>query len=214
VAASGVLAGDTGTDISVTGFDATSSKGGQVTVNADGSYTYIPPVDFSGTDSFTYTITDEYGANATATVTISVGNVPTAADYNESMMAGTTLAVDAADGVASKDSGNQLTYALDSTPSHGTAVLNSDGSYAYTPDPTYVGPDSFTYVATDANNLTASGTVTIAVRPPPAPSAANYTESTQYDTPLTVDVADGLLSEATGVGLGAELGAPRGTARR
>ena len=36
-----------------------------------------------------------------------------------------------------------------STPNNGTVVINTDGSYTYTPDMGYVGPDEFTYVVCD-----------------------------------------------------------------
>lgn len=76
----GVLANDTddggvGTgpgEATVTAFDAASANGGTVTVNPDGSFSYEPPVGFSGADSFSYTLTDADGATDTATVTINV----------------------------------------------------------------------------------------------------------------------------------------------
>jgi hypothetical protein len=77
--------------------------------------------------------------------------------------------VDATDGVASKDTGTGLTYALTGDPVHGSAVVNADGSYTYTPDVGYSGPDSFTYTVTDADHQTASGIVTIDVVPPASP---------------------------------------------
>lgn len=55
------------------------------------------------------------------------------------------------------------TATMGSPPSHGAVILNSDGGFTYTPDYGYVGPDSFTYVAT-TGALTANGTVTIDVR--------------------------------------------------
>jgi hypothetical protein len=44
-----------------------SANGGSFTMNADGSFTYVPPVGFTGTDSFTYQVTD--------TVTPTLGTV-------------------------------------------------------------------------------------------------------------------------------------------
>ncbi|TPW78003.1 Ig-like domain-containing protein [Schumannella soli] len=49
-----------------------------VTVAADGSYSYTPASDFSGTDVFYYTVKDATGATATAKVTITVTPVATA----------------------------------------------------------------------------------------------------------------------------------------
>ncbi len=63
-------------------FTATSANGGTVSVNTDGSFTYLPAAGFAGTDTFTYTISDDgvtgLGAansgalTGTATVTITV----------------------------------------------------------------------------------------------------------------------------------------------
>ncbi len=50
-----------------------SPKRGQVTVNADGSYTYTPKKNKVGTDSFTYTATDPAGnVSRVATVTVQI----------------------------------------------------------------------------------------------------------------------------------------------
>lgn len=52
-----------------------SANGGDVTLNADGSFTFNPFPGFSGTDTFTYTVQDTDGNSDPATVTISVGQV-------------------------------------------------------------------------------------------------------------------------------------------
>ncbi|HYK33489.1 MAG TPA: tandem-95 repeat protein [Streptosporangiaceae bacterium] len=68
---------DSGGSISLTGHSDPAH--GSVTVNPDGTFTYLPNAGFSGTDSFTYTITDSDDSlnpkSATATVTITVGPV-------------------------------------------------------------------------------------------------------------------------------------------
>ncbi|MGH9967461.1 MAG: Ig-like domain-containing protein [Pyrinomonadaceae bacterium] len=56
----------------ITVFPAVSANGGDVTLNADGSFTYNPPPGFEGSDSFTYTLTNSEGSNnATVTITVS-----------------------------------------------------------------------------------------------------------------------------------------------
>ncbi|WP_409721255.1 Ig-like domain-containing protein [Pseudorhodoplanes sp.] len=46
---------------------------GTVEINGDGKVVYVPNEGFSGTDSFTYTITDPHGAQATGDVSVVVG---------------------------------------------------------------------------------------------------------------------------------------------
>jgi hypothetical protein len=58
-------------DPTAIGATITTSNGGSLTVDADGSFTYVPAANWTGDDTFTYTISD--GINtSTATVTISV----------------------------------------------------------------------------------------------------------------------------------------------
>ena len=70
-AANGVLANDTLNGASIISFDSTSTQGGTVNVNADGSFTYTPTPSFTGPDSFTYTVQNTAGQR-TCTVTITV----------------------------------------------------------------------------------------------------------------------------------------------
>ena len=61
-----------GIDTFVTDFDAISAAGGNVSVNPNGSFTYDPPVGFTGTDKFAYTLTDPDGLIGTGFVDIEV----------------------------------------------------------------------------------------------------------------------------------------------
>ncbi len=76
-AGTGVLANDVDPDggsITASCAPCTTTNGGTVTLNADGSFTYNPPAGFTGTDSFTYTVTDNHGLTDTGTVTFAVAN--------------------------------------------------------------------------------------------------------------------------------------------
>jgi filamentous hemagglutinin family protein len=58
--------------------------------------------------------------------------------------------------------GEQLTATLVSSPSHAESfTLNEDGTYSYTPEPGYVGTDSFTYTASAGGGTSAPILVTI-----------------------------------------------------
>jgi len=75
VAAPGVLGNDSDPD----GDALLSAKladpaNGMVSMGTDGRFMYVPRADFTGTDSFTYTIYDGKGGSATATVTIAVAS--------------------------------------------------------------------------------------------------------------------------------------------
>jgi hypothetical protein len=80
--AQGVLANDRDTNSGNTGAGAgltasgpnSGPSNGQLTLNADGSFSYNPNAGFNGQDSFTYTVTDSGGRTGTATVTLNVGD--------------------------------------------------------------------------------------------------------------------------------------------
>jgi hypothetical protein len=50
----------------------TQGGGGEVTLGGDGTLTYTPAEGFDGSDSFTYTVDDDHGRQATGTVTVAV----------------------------------------------------------------------------------------------------------------------------------------------
>jgi hypothetical protein len=57
---------------SIFAFDHTGTSGGSVVSNGDGTFDYTPLADFTGTDSFTYTLQDSDGDQSTATVAVTV----------------------------------------------------------------------------------------------------------------------------------------------
>jgi hypothetical protein len=70
-----LLANDTDVDndsLTITTFSQTAN--GQLVQQTDGSFTYTPNLNFSGADSFTYTISD--GSEGTTTATVSITVVP------------------------------------------------------------------------------------------------------------------------------------------
>jgi hypothetical protein len=66
---------DAGDTLSVTGSDTTSAHGPANNVvrnSGAGTITYTPATDYTGSDSFTYTISDSYGRTAVGTVSVTV----------------------------------------------------------------------------------------------------------------------------------------------
>jgi len=151
---------------------------GDLTLFADGSFTYTPYPGFVGTDSFTYYATDGVENGNIATVTIDVaaggaggggsGNTPPDAMADQYTVELDTIAV-AVPGVLGNDSdldGDPLSALLTSDVSHGVLVFNADGSFTYTPNAGFVGTDSFSYQASDGTDLSTAVTVTLDVVKP------------------------------------------------
>jgi VCBS repeat-containing protein len=77
ILAPGVLANDTDVENDVlNAVFASNPASGALSLNADGSFTYQPNTNFSGSDSFTYRATDGGATSGVATVTITVVPVP------------------------------------------------------------------------------------------------------------------------------------------
>jgi VCBS repeat-containing protein len=89
VSGASVLDNDSDSDgdqLTVTAYDATSQSGGSIQMNADGTFTYSAAAGFTGADSFTYTIDDGNGGQATATASITVETGGTAPYYIEALL--------------------------------------------------------------------------------------------------------------------------------
>ncbi|PIF74011.1 VCBS repeat-containing protein [Variovorax sp. 54] len=159
---------------------------GTVTVNPDGTYTYVPGANFNGTDSFTVTVSDGHGGTTTSTVNVTVNPVndaPTAPNYTETTNEDTPVSGKV---IGSDVDGDALTYTKGSDPTHGTVTVNADGTYTYTPGANFNGTDSFTVTVSDGHGGTTTSTVNVTVNPVnDAPTAPNYTETTNEDTPVS-----------------------------
>jgi len=102
------------------------------------------------------------GMIARLSVTSTAADPVTAADDGYVTAEDTPLAV-AASGVLLNDTGTGLMATLVAGTHAGTLLLNTDGSFSYTPDPDFFGVDSFSYTATDGVNVSLPATVAITV---------------------------------------------------
>ncbi|TWT37656.1 Peptidyl-prolyl cis-trans isomerase A precursor [Posidoniimonas corsicana] len=196
-AAAGVLANDTdpeGDAITVELVDGPTH--GTLSLMEDGSFTYTPDGDFSGSDSFTYRASDATATSGPVTVTLTVNPVndaPSATSEAYSVDEDSTLTVDAATGVLVNDSdveSGSLTAVLKTDAANGTLTLMDDGSFTYTPDADFFGTDSFTYAASDGDLESTEVTVTITVAAvADAPNAADDAFTAPNDSsPQPLDV--------------------------
>ena len=171
IAASGLLANDLDADsVTLTSLLVSGPSHGSVTLNADGSFTYMPSANFNGADSFTYKANDGLLDSNVATVSLTVtavNDTPVASNDSYTTNQGTPLNV-AAPGVLQNDldaDGNALTATNVTAPAHGTVVLNANGSFTYTPTAGYSGLDTFSYLANDGTVDSNLATVSIDIRP-------------------------------------------------
>jgi hypothetical protein len=179
-----VLANDSDVDGDALAITAVTQGAHGAVVFSAASVSYTPAHDFFGSDSFTYTISDGNGGTATATVHVTVQNVndpPVGNADTYAMDEDTTLTV-AGPGVLANDTdvdGDALHAVLFSPASHGSVAGNADGSFTYTPAPSFTGTDSFTYRPNDGTVDGNAATVTITVRDtqPPALSASVTTST-------------------------------------
>ncbi|WP_182132152.1 tandem-95 repeat protein [Variovorax paradoxus] len=138
---------------------------GTVTVNADGTYTYVPGPNFNGTDSFTVTVSDGHGGTTTSTVNVTVNPVndlPTVPDYTQTTHEDTPVSGQV---IGSDADGDTLSYVKGSDPAHGTVTVNADGTYTYVPGVNFNGTDSFTVTVSDGHGGTTTSTVTVTINP-------------------------------------------------
>ncbi len=197
--AGSLLDNDTGGVAPVTAVKASDPAHGSVTVNASGSFTYTPALNYFGTDTFTYKAVDGTGESAPATVTITVtpvNDVPVAvADGPHTTPQGEALIVGTEESLLANDTDAEtsvLTAVMGAPSLDGTTVLNPDGSFTFTPNTTFAGTATFTYRASDGASQSAPATVTINVTDlPDPPGAVADTYTVVKNTPLVITATAG-----------------------
>ena len=170
--APGVLANDTPGEAGPLAAEITRGPThGTLTLHPDGSFSYSPVAGYAGSDRFTYRATDGRGGSSLGEVTLSVtAPVGGRSDTDVVTPVGTPVRVTAvappADTAAPQPA--PVTAELLTGGAHGTVTMADDGSFSYTPDPGYTGPDTFRYRVIDGQSPPAVKTVTIQVQAAPA----------------------------------------------
>ena len=186
----------------------TTSRGGQIDIRSDGTFTYDPPTGFAGSDTVSYTVQDADAAFSSALLTIQVLAVTTG---NNAPVAVSDLFALAEDAGVTKSSisllandadadGNVLTALTESakaTSESGLINIAADGSFTYDPPANFNGTDTVTYTVTDGiDSAVGALTITVsAVNDPPI--ANNDSAATGLNTLLTAALS--LLSNDTDV---------------
>jgi hypothetical protein len=135
---------------------------GTLTLNGNGTYSYMPEANYFGDDQFSYVVCDITSVDPTPlcdTATVSIQIVPVndaPVAVNDTFQTEKNTLVE----------GNLLSNDLDpdgdpviissmpiSGVSNGTLQLNEDGSFSYEPDVDFSGADGFSYVVCDMTDI-------------------------------------------------------------
>ena len=144
----------------VTALTFTQPSHGTTKLNADNSINYIPAQDFTGADSFTYYITNQYGVSNVATVNINVvantksplirwDKTDFTATSFQSFINATTITSSGAVGIAVGGETNPRTYYVEGSGDN--TILNPSRYIQFVVDNTSakktIEPKTFSYVA-------------------------------------------------------------------
>lgn len=179
-----------------------SAAGGPMTCSGgalSASVTYTPNAGFTGSDSFTFTISDGTAVSNTAAVALTVSAAPAASNASAGTAEDTAVTVTLS---GSDLETCELTFVIVTGPSNGTLggltnnACSGTGPYtdtagiSYTPIANFNGSDTFTYKVSDGSLESAAATVTITVTAVnDRPAATDRDVSTQQDTQVAITLA-------------------------
>jgi VCBS repeat-containing protein len=146
---------------------------GTITVNVDGTVTYVNNGNAATTDSFSYNIKDGSGTvsnTVTVSLTISAQNqAPVAENDSQTVAEGAAATITVLSNDEDPDVGGSLnvtTVEIVTGPANGTAVPQANGTVVYTHNGSETLSDTFTYRVKDNLGLVSNtATVTITVTP-------------------------------------------------
>ena len=184
------------------GLDLVTTQGGLIDLAANGVFTYTPPLDFIGEDTFEYFIQDDAvppfmpaPAVDSAILSITVTSVNSVFANDDAYLGCQDL--DITGNVLDNDSDPQGDTILVDTnvtpvsgPSNGSLVIFANGTFTYSPDTGYFGPDEFVYEIFDSGNPVArdQATVHLLILPANTTDAVNDINNTLVDLPVAGNV--------------------------
>jgi len=185
---------------------ATPTNGGRGNATIAGNtitYTVTDDTFFTGTDSFTYSISDPDGAgpaetSGPVTVNVTIADAspslnPAAAETNLNTPVAVNLVLNAGNG-----SPAQHTFDIATDAASGGCAVDGAGTVTYTPDAGFTGNDSCVASVTDGDGDTAQATVSVEVVDL-LPVLNDASTETRRDTAVAVDLSftlgDGTLAQ-------------------
>ncbi|WP_257669673.1 Ig-like domain-containing protein [Parapedobacter tibetensis] len=132
-----------------------------------GDITYTPNPGYTGSDTFQYTVKDENSMPSdpvTVMITVAEPEPPVANDDTAETLAETAVTIPVLNNDEEGDAPiDSATVTIVTPPTNGTVTVNTDGTVVYTPNPGFIGEDTFTYTVEDENG-NPSNTATVVVQ--------------------------------------------------
>lgn len=158
---------------------------GTLSLSANGSFSYQPDPNYSGSDFFTYKASDGNSDSNVSLVTITINplnDLPVANDSSisvaeDTFYTGNLTATDA--------DNNNLIYSVVTQGGKGSVVINnsSNGSFTYTPSANATGSDRFTFKVNDGVGDSQIATINVSITGVnDAPFINDFSFSTNEDT--------------------------------
>lgn len=152
----------------------------------NGVITYIPNLNYHGTDTIRYVAKDDESTSNVALISINVtpvNDMPVAEALALTVDEDTNLNIELS---GTDVDGDAITFVVETQPEHGS-LSGSGSSLVYTPDPNYHGNDVFTYLVNDGAVNSETVAVNITVNPVnDAPVASSGVYSTNEDSPQAI----------------------------
>jgi gliding motility-associated-like protein len=143
-----------GTALIVNPTPVTNPAHGTIVINNDGSFVFTPSANFFGSDAATISVCDSSDPASCSTKTItliinSINDAPVIADYATVTTRGMSVSQDFTAGDSDVDGTISYKTTPVSGPEHGEIIINTDGTFTYTPDENYTGTDVVVIEACD-----------------------------------------------------------------
>ena len=146
---------------------------GELVLNEDGTYTYRPDIDFTGTDKFFYEVCDNGSPVVCDTAEVVISIIEVNKGLNNPPVGGADHFVMESEGtITASIISNDFDPDSDSItinttpvvePSNGSITINTDGTFSYTPDVGFLGTDTIFYQICDTGIPALCDTVEITV---------------------------------------------------
>jgi len=170
----------------------TTTPGGMVSLNRDNTLTFVPVSDFNGEVNLFYTVNDNHGSIASASVTViinPVNDLPVAINDTAETTEDSAITIQVLSNDFVGDFGElKVTFA---SSSKGQVSINTDNTLTFIPTENVNGSALISYTISDEKGSTSSAEVNVSILAVnDAPDLSNDTVQTNEDTSVVIKILD------------------------